>query len=181
MTTQAIKESGMTFGPYPEGQCFYIEKSSTYKSIENGVKIAEFSLLHATKEATPTLWIVEAKSSSPRPETQPNFDDFIEEIREKLINAFSLSWASCLKRHKKAETELPKKIKELDLSNSGVRFILVIKGHEEGWLPPLQEALSLALLPTIKTWLFSPTAVAVMNEDIAIKHGLILHDRQGDI
>ena len=27
MTTQAIIESGMTFGPYPVGQCFYIEKS----------------------------------------------------------------------------------------------------------------------------------------------------------
>ncbi|MBB3332248.1 hypothetical protein BDK63_003142 [Halomonas campaniensis] len=179
MTTQAIKESGMTFGPYPEGQCFYIEKSDTYKSIENGVKIAEFILIKADKGEAPSLWVVEAKSSSPRPETQPNFDDFIEEIREKLINAFSLSLASCLKRHEKAEPELPRKIQELDFSNAGARFILVIKGHEEGWLPPLQEALALALRPTLKTWSFSPTSVAVMNEDLATQHGLILCEQEG--
>jgi len=34
MTTQPIVESGMTFGPYPEGQCFYVEKSAAYADIQ---------------------------------------------------------------------------------------------------------------------------------------------------
>ena len=46
MTTEPIIESGMTFGPYPDGHCFYIEESESYKSIKaDGVKIAEFLLL----------------------------------------------------------------------------------------------------------------------------------------
>ena len=85
MTTEPIIESGMTFGPYPEGHCFYIEKSETYQKIKEGVKIAEFLLLHSQDDSI--VWIVEAKQSSPRPETQPNFDDFLLEIQEKLTNA----------------------------------------------------------------------------------------------
>ena len=98
MSTRMIIESGMTFGPFPENQCFYIEKSKGYAAIQEHVQMAEFLLLRTSNEK-PVIWIVEAKSSTPRPETQPDFDDFIAEIREKLINAFSLGWASCLKRH----------------------------------------------------------------------------------
>ena len=38
-------ESGMTFGPFPDGSCFPIEQSASYKAIESGVKMAEFLLL----------------------------------------------------------------------------------------------------------------------------------------
>ncbi len=37
MTTEAIIESGMTFGPYPAGQCFYIEQSACYEKVQEGV------------------------------------------------------------------------------------------------------------------------------------------------
>ncbi|MFH1138122.1 MAG: hypothetical protein V1816_18785 [Pseudomonadota bacterium] len=174
MTTQPIVESGMTFGPYPDNRCFYIEKSNIYADIQPGVQMAEFLLLRVDHGKPPVLWVVEAKSSTPRPGTQPNFDDFIADIREKLVNAFSLGWASCLKRHRQAETELPEPFKTLDLSKSGVRFVLVINGHQEAWLPPLQEALKKALHSTVKTWRFAPTSVAVVNEELAGKHGLIL-------
>lgn len=174
MTTQPIFESGMTFGPFPAGQCFYIEKSSTYADIQHGVQMAEFLLLRIDNRKPPVVWVVEAKSSTPRPETQPNFDEFIADIREKLVNAFSLGWASCLKRHKQAEAELPNPFKKLDLSQAGVRFVLVINGHQESWLPPIQEALKKALHSTVKTWCFSPTSVVVINEKIAIDYGLIL-------
>lgn len=174
MTTQAIIESGMTFGPYPEGRCFYVEKSDTYAAIQNHVKMAEFLLLRTGHAKPPVLWVVEAKSSTPRPETQPNFDDFIAEIQEKLVNAFSLVWASCLRRHQQAEAELPDSFKMLDLSQAEVKFVLVINGHQEGWLPPLQDALGIALRSTVKTWSFGPTAVAVINDEIAKQFGLIL-------
>jgi len=174
MTTKPIVESGMTFGPYPEGTCFHVEKSHTYTAIQEGVKVAEFVLLRRRGKNRPaSLWVVEARSSTPRPETQPNFDLFISEIREKLVNAFSLVWACCLKRHRRAETELPDHFKALDLSQADVKFVLVIRGHREEWLPPLQEALYEALRPIVKTWAFSPTAVAVMNDAMARERDLI--------
>jgi hypothetical protein len=37
MTSEAIIESGMTFGPYPAGHCFYVEKSDCYSQIQEGV------------------------------------------------------------------------------------------------------------------------------------------------
>ena len=170
MTTEPISESGMTFGPYPEGHCFYIEKSQTYQKIKEGVKIAEFLLLHSQDESI--VWIVEAKQSSPRPENQPNFDAFILEIQEKLTNALTLSVATCLKRHSTYE-ELPNSFQTLDLKKASFRLILVINGHPEEWLPPLQDALKKALKPTIKTWNLSATSVVVLNDKMAISQGLI--------
>ena len=170
MTTEPIIESGMTFGPYPEGDCFYIEKSETYQKIKEGVKIAEFLLLHSQDESI--VWIVEAKQSSPRPENQPNFDAFILEIQEKLTHALTLSVATCLKRHSTYE-ELPNSFQTLDLEKASFRLILVIKGHQEAWLPPLQDALKKALNPTIKTWKLSATSVVVLNDTMARLQGLI--------
>ena len=171
MTTEPIIESGMTFGPYPEGDCFYIEKSETYQKIINeGVKIAEFLLLHSQDDSI--VWIVEAKSSSPRRESKEDFACFIAEIREKWTNALTLSVATCLKRHSTYE-ELPNSFQTLDLEKASFRLILVIKGHQEAWLPPLQDALKKALNPTIKTWNLSATSVVVLNDTMARLQGLI--------
>lgn len=179
MTTQAIVESEMTFGPYPDGQCFHIERSNTYADIQQGVKMAEFLLLRAENGKSPVLWVVEAKGSTPRPETQPKFDKFIAEIREKMVNAFSLGWASRLERHQEAKAELPDPFKNLDLTRAKVKFVLVIKDHKESWLPPIQDALKKALHPTVKTWCFTPPSVAVINEEGAKKYGLILPEQGG--
>lgn len=179
MTPQPIIESQMTFGPYPDGHCFYIEKSNCYEAIKANVQMAEFLLLKGSNDK-PVIWIVEAKSSTPRPETQPNFDDFIIEIREKLLNAFSLGWAAVLKRHLHANDELPGDFKTLDLSQADAKFVLVINGHKDSWLQPLQEALSKALRATIKTWALSPTSVAVINDKLAQNYGLILPAQEGE-
>lgn len=174
MTTQAITESGMTFGPYTEGHCFHIEKSKTYVDIQNGVKMAEFLLLRTEKGKPHTVWVVEAKSSTPRPETQPNFNDFISEIHEKLVNAFSFGLACCLKRHRQSSVNIPESFESLDLSMAGFRFVLVINGHKDKWLHPIQKALKKSLHATIKTWALSPIPVIVINDTLAMKHGLIL-------
>ena len=84
--TITIDESGMTFGPYPSEHCFHIEKSALYTDIRQGVKMAEFLLLHADSDRPAMLWVVEAKSSSPRPKNDPGFGQFIMEIREKWIS-----------------------------------------------------------------------------------------------
>ncbi len=173
MTSESIKESGMVFGPYPAGHCFRVETSGTYARIRDGVRMAEFILLRTSESGRPTLWIVEAKSSSPRYENDEDFALFISEIRDKFINALALGWASCLRRHHESETELPATFRELDLGKVDVKFILVINGHKEEWLDPLNKALEKALRATQKTWAFSPAFIAVMNEEIARQHRLI--------
>jgi hypothetical protein len=167
-----FEESGMLFA-FAESECFRIEKSSLYDSVNRGsdknegVKIAEFLLMRNKTHHEDQIWVIEAKSSSPRPETQPGFDGFIAEIREKLVNAFSLYIAACLNRHSEADKELPASFRNIHLTKTNVRFFLVINGHKESWLPPLQEALSKALRVTIKIWGLSPTSVAVINDEMA--------------
>ena len=55
-------------------------------------------------------------------------------------------------------------------------FILIIKGHQEAWLPPLQDALKKALKPLTKIWNLPPTAVVVLNDTLAQERGLIQVD-----
>lgn len=182
MTTEAIIESEMTFGPYPEGHCFYIEKSRCYNQRQNGVQMAEFLLLRNNEDAASAIWVIEAKSSSPRraSDAKPDskfksaFDEFVEDIRVKLTNAFLLTVATRLDRHPNAKEELPTPFKVLNLSQTNFKFVLVIRGHKEEWLPPLQDALTLAFKPVIKTWGLPATSVAVLNDDLAKINGLIL-------
>ena len=138
---EPIVESGMTFGPYQDGHCFHIEKSATYATIQDGVQMAELCLLKTHLNSPPLIWIVEAKQSSPRAEAQPNFNEYIGEIRAKLANALALCAASILRRHPTAAAELPETFKTVDLATTGFRLVLVINGHHESWLPPLQDAL----------------------------------------
>jgi hypothetical protein len=168
MTTQAIIESGMIFGPYPEGHCFHIERSDYYGRVQKGVRMAEFLLLRQQQEG-PTVWVVEAKSSCPR-----DFKSYIDEVRVKLLNAFMLYVAACLGRHPEAKDELPGSFKKLELKTASFRLVLVIKGAPEDHLAVLQDALGAVLKPVIKTWAMCPTSVMVLNEVSAQKHGLIL-------
>ena len=94
MTSKHITESDMKFGPYPCDRVFHIEKSNTYDAVKEGVKIAEFLLLRDNGGNRHSLWVVEAKLSGPRPGVR--FESFIAAVREKMINAFSLGWASGL-------------------------------------------------------------------------------------
>ena len=125
------------------------------------------------------MLVVEAKKSSPKEDSQPNFDKYIQDIRDKMINSFSIGWALCLQRHPHYE-ELPEPFRLLDLSNTVPRFVLVIKDHKDKWLPPIQQALKKALNRTIKCWAIPPMSVLVFNEALAQKHGLILpRENQG--
>ncbi len=173
MTDEPMEESGMVFGPYQKGHCFRVERSGTYARIGDGVRMAEFILLKTGKSGRSVMWIVEAKSSSPQRGSGENFVIFIDEIKDKFINAFALGWASCLRRHREADAELPAAFREIDLEQVDVKFVLVIDGHKEDWLAPLRDALEKALRATQKTWAFSPQCVVVLNEEGARRHRLI--------
>lgn len=172
MNTQAIEESGMRFGPFPSDNVFYIEKSRCYQRIRTGVKMAEFLLLR-NQSSGPVVWIVEAKSSSPRPETQPDFAGFIREIEEKFTNAFMLGMAAQLKRHPDAVEELSSAFQEPDLGRQDVRFVLVIRGYEKPRLVPIREALERAMRVVVRVWKLAPSSVLVLNEDMARQYGLM--------
>jgi hypothetical protein len=174
-----INESGMTFGPYSEDDCFHIEKSAVYAGVQDKVKIAEF-LWVQERRGGKRIFIVEAKSSSPRPETQPNFDGFIEEIRYKMINTLLLFLGIRLGRHGNAHEQLPQNLRNLDLGGTEFTFVLAIRGHPEAWLIPLQETLNSQLYSIARTFAFKSPFVAVVNEERARQYGLIAADI-GDI
>lgn len=163
----------MVFGPFEEGHVFHIERSATYAAIQEGIKIGEFLLIRHRGSSPSLVFVVEAKSSSPRPENYKNFATFIDEIRDKLANALALAFASCLQRHATTATELPEPFKKLNLANSQFRLVLVINGHRKEWLPPLNEALVSALRSVSQIWALGPNSVAVINDEVARRQGLV--------
>ncbi len=172
--TLTILESNMLFGPFNQDHCFYLEKSELYQKLQHGVQIAEFLLIKIQQQVQ-NVWIIEAKSSSPRPQTQPAFDAFIAEIADKMRNALLLTLALKLGRHgADAQMLLPADFQTLDLSTTRFKFILVIKNHLDAWLVPLQEALNRCLWALNKSLgSLSPLPVVVLNETLARQHGLI--------
>lgn len=167
-----ISESGMDFGPFADDHCFEIEKCPTYKRIESGVKIAEFVWLRDDFNP-PKIWIIEAKSSTPQPKPPERFQEFINEIRDKLINALSLMFSACLNRSGSAYNDIPDPFRHLTLSTLDARLILVINGHKKEWLAPLTDALSKALRATVSTWGLTTPAVMVLNDELARRYNLI--------
>jgi hypothetical protein len=178
----AIFESESIFGFYPVDNFFRIEKSQTVRDVnenakkDSGIKIAEFLLL---KEKTlPTIWIVEAKYGSPRPIKQPDFDHFINEIKDKLFNSLSLFLALYFKRHSN-EAELSENFQKINLNDINFKLVLVITSetYKEEWLVPLQEALYETLHPVVnrmvKIWKLSSSSVSVINKEMAKEQGLI--------
>lgn len=165
-----IRESGMKFGPFSDEHCFSIEKSIIYNKIQSGLQIAEFILVQPDKNK---LLVVEAKSSSPNPvnrESQIKFDDYITEISEKLLNAFTLGLALCLDRHGNNKDEVSNCFKEIAHDSVKVILLLVINGHKEEWLIPITSALQKKLKNISKIW---PLEIIAINEKIAQRYHLI--------
>lgn len=163
----SIKESGMTFGPYPSDRFFHIEKSDIYLRLQEGVKMAEFLLLDTkcTK-----LMILEAKTKSPN-STSEGFVKFIDDVFQKMLNAFSLYFALRIERH--ISTVLPAPFKKLDLKQIKPKFILVIKEHKKEWCAPVSDALNKKFYITSRTWNLDPISVIVINQETAKKQNLI--------
>jgi hypothetical protein len=61
----------------------------------------------------------------------------------------------------------------VSLSRLSFRLILVIRGHRDEWLPPLQESLRKAIATAQKTWALGPQSVIVMNDTMAREKSLV--------
>lgn len=123
------------------------------------------------QDKTKSLSFVEAKSSSPKPEpaNNTNFDEFIEEIRNKFLHSLNLYYAAILRRHEKI-ADIPTDFQNLNNEDISIKLVLVIKGHQFAWLAPIREALCRALIPYESIWHFD---IAVINDEMALKYGLI--------
>lgn len=170
MTTITILESGMKFGPFQLDECFYIEKSKIYQNIQQNLMMAEFLWLKQQKSQA-KVWVVEAKSSVPR-----EHDVYMNEVKDKLVNAFTLTLSSVLGRHEIGKNELPALFKKLKLSSVQFGFVLVINGVPQAYLSALQDALQLKLKSTLKVWALEANSVLVLNNEIAKQYGFIASD-----
>lgn len=157
----------MIFGDFKEDKVFRIEKSKLYNKMGNGIKVVEFIFLENGNE----LNFVEAKSSSPRPTKQNviRFNEFIDEISDKFVHSFNLFYSAILKRNKDYE-EMNDNFFELDNSQTKLKFVLVIRGHEIEWLLPISDALKKKLSYHRIIW---KSEVIVLNDKIANKYNLV--------
>jgi len=169
MAMKTVKESGMEFGPFDDNFLYEIEHSDLHKSVGEGIKIAEFIFYEDRSEC---FWIIEAKSSSPRPASSEDFSRFIREIEEKLTNALFLLNSALLERHRRPD--IPTTFVSVGLNMANYKFILVIREHAKGWLPPLQDAMNRALSRYVKTWNISPMSMLVLNDDMAKSRNMII-------
>lgn len=163
MSPITIEESGLEFGPFEEDRCFEIEKSDLCARAQPGVKSVEFLLVRPGRRGVEKLFCVEAKSSAPRAENQPDLQKYFDDIREKMLNSLLLFLAAHQGRHGAAVDELPAGLRALDLRTMKVVFVLVISTAEESWLPPLQDKLAQVLRSTARSFNIDPASIAVLD------------------
>lgn len=169
-----IQESGMKFGEYEDEQVFQLEKSSQYsqKLRMNGVKSCEFILRKDNK-----LYFVEAKKSCPRKitadsskEKTEKYKEYIRDIKLKMRHSLMLYANILLERY---ETDnIPKPLREKNLSDMEIRLVLVVKDAEKEWLIPFQDVFRNALQDELKIWKIP--GVIIINEATARKYHFIL-------
>ena len=137
MSRSLVEESGMRF-IVDSDKLFRVEKVRPAKSMF-GVKVAEFAELYSDH----LINIIEAKSSSPRPDNTLNFETYIGDIANKLEDTLLLINA------------------------------LLIKGSQKEWLMPLQNALISRMSTLLQIWNIKSSSVKVINDVMAHDMGII--------
>ncbi len=164
-----ITESGVIFGNFAQDDCYQIEHSQGHKSLGEGFKMVEFTYLSNKK-----LYVVEAKSSIPRPTTQPDYDKYWDEIFEKFENALTLQMMAFVKRNQSAEAELPQNHKRINWQQTSLELRLVIPTVPTQHLAPITHKFRKHLYKLRKLWSISDTHMFVINEEKARLEGLLV-------
>ncbi|MDQ6953600.1 MAG: hypothetical protein Q9M15_08745 [Mariprofundaceae bacterium] len=159
-------ESGIIFGPYKKDDCYLIEKSKELSKL-SGIKIAEFVLIKGD-----SLWVVEAKSSIPKPTNEKQYNDFFIEIHDKLLNTVTITFNAITKRNKNIYGELPVNVKGINIQNTDIYLRLVIPTVPKKFLPPMTDKMRKVMSIVMKTWGIKDFQVQVLNEDMLISQGL---------
>ena len=158
-----FEESKMRFS-FPEEDLYRIEKSPLLAAVE--LKACECIV-----KKDGDIYLVEAKSSSPRQDNSPErFREYIGEITEKFSASILLFNASLL-RHR--EEPMGENLRKEDLKKANYKFFLIISGHKKEWLPPILNALKREMRKTLKIWNIDDVAVKVINAERAQFLGII--------
>jgi len=102
------------------------------------------------------LEFIEAKSSSPAPAQKGSaaaatrtLDHYCQELAEKLANTVVHVAAHLLHRTDDTQAPLPTGMTRDGVEVARWRFVLVVPGHEDAWLPPLRDAVRRAIRATV--------------------------------
>ena len=165
-----IEESQMKF-LVDDDNLFHIEKDDMVTSM-TGVKTVEY--IECRKDTCFTF--IEAKSSCPQPMNKQNFDSYMKDISEKMINSMSILHAILLERHGKEKFQaMLVNFRKTSLKRADInfRFFLVIHGAQKAWLPDLQNGLQKQLKAFLQCWNIKGSNVKVINDVQAHDMGMI--------
>ena len=163
-----IVESNMLL-PFDDQNAYRIEQANIVQD-KKDIKVCEYFALIDGR-----MLLIEAKSSSPRPDNKIKFDEFIDEISQKFIDTLLLFNALSIGRHGDDEkSNLPTNIQNVSLADVRYAMYLIIHGNEIEWMEPILAALKLKLKHCLKSWNIQDINVYAINHEIAKEKGLIM-------
>ncbi|MNH72659.1 hypothetical protein D3C73_248310 [compost metagenome] len=130
--------------------------------------MVEFTLLNEDG-----FYIVEAKSSIPRPSSKLEYEKYWQEILEKMENALLLHAMAHVQRNTAAREELPENMATIDWKTINIKLRLVIPSIPDSHLPPITDAFRQTVKKLKKMWGIQDINIAVLNEGKARKNNLI--------
>ena len=160
-------ESLMKFS-FADDDVFRIEKDELIRG-HSGRKACECVVL-----ISPRIAFIEAKASTPNPDSSERFNEFIDDIKQKFKDSLNL-FEGIMKGHlgKEVLMRLPANLRNAEVPTNDYLIYLIVHGHRLDWLPGLQDALREALRDVIKEWNLRDSNVKALNEEIAKELHLI--------
>lgn len=165
--------SDMKFRDFGADNCYKIEESKLHKkSLKHlGYKTVEFvAYLSADTIEESSLIFVEAKTTLRPTNNMIRFDDEIEDISQKFMDALQIV---CGVWHggRKGKEYLPANFAHFRENGKKIVFTLVVKNGEKKELLTVADAIYKKLLKERRLWRFD---VKVLNEELAQKENLVL-------
>lgn len=160
-------ESFMKFS-FADDDVFRIEVDELVRG-HSGRKACECVVL-----ISPQIAFIEAKPSTPNPNSRKRFDEFIDDIKQKFTD--SLNLFEGIKKGQLGEDalmRLPVNLRNAEVPTKDYLIYLIVHGHRLDWLPGLQDALREALRDVVKEWNLRDSNVKALNEEIAKELHLI--------
>lgn len=147
---------------FADDAVFLIEKDELVTNRE-GMKACECVVRISEKAA-----LIEAKSSSPSPNSEERYQAFFDDIREKFITSLNMF---CQMRKgeygEDALNRLPAGLRSYPIDSENYAIYLIIHGNEDYWMPGLQITLQETLRDVIDQWNISDTNVKALNQEMA--------------
>jgi len=165
--------SGMKFRDFGTGNCFFIEKSHLYqKSLRHhGFKTVEFVAFSPADQAKDSkLIFVEAKTTLRQERAKARFEEEINDISQKFIDALQLI-CGVWHGERKGKASLPANFALFRESGKKIVFVLVVKNIEEPNLFNVKSAILNKLRREHVLWKFD---LMVLSEELAMEEKLVL-------